>query len=620
MSNERFPVDLVVTVDDFRNSGWRETIKNAGEHGYSSYWHSFSNATRKAIETENTGKGKVLCLLADACSMMLKPKSINEPFQPMMVMEGKRSAIPENFSESDLSFFEDILPELEDYRLKARIADILWLVKQPRNFQNALIAIDTYQLFPLNMESLLRDGREAWERAIKLSLILQRGAGDRIRNICDSIFSKFQDADYSKNLHALWLSDLLAIAYINKNKSTDIIAKLEAFAENAKGAQEWHFAREYYEGAIRWCQVASNEQDIHRLHIEIAETWVSEAERRTSGDNPSNMVAGHFLECAIKNYRKVPRKERATYKINERIDELHKKMNHANKLALDEMGVLEVPGVDISQNINASRNHIAGRNFPDVLLAFAHIASGVEVENILKDAKHDVQKYPLRQLFGSTHMTRDGRVAARSPGISFDADSPEAQQAIWHDMIQHYGLHIGFVVQANIMPALQIINTEHRLTEGMLTSLCQQSHVIPPGREELWGKGLFFGFERDFIVSTHLLIPQVEHLVRLSMKQKGIKTTTLDSNGIETENGLSTLLNNPDIKKALDKNLGFEFKALLTDSIGPNLRNEVAHGLLEAYEGMSVYSIYLWWLCLRIVINFIPWERPNNTKENENCT
>lgn len=173
-------------------------------------------------------------------------------------------------------------------------------------------------------------------------------------------------------------------------------------------------------------------------------------------------------------------------------------------------------------------------------------------------------------------------------------------------MLQYYGRHIGLVVQANILPALQVINAEHRLPERTLLSLCHSSHIIPPGCEVLWAKGLFFGFECDFVVSTHLLIPQLEHLVRMIMKQSELKTTTLDSDSIETENGLSALLDNPDIEKVMDKNLIFEFKALLSDAVGPNLRNEMAHGLLEADRTESVYAIYLWWLCLRLVINSIP--------------
>ena len=153
------------------------------------------------------------------------------------------------------------------------------------------------------------------------------------------------------------------------------------------------------------------------------------------------------------------------------------------------------------------------------------------------------------------------------------------------------------------MPALQIVNLEHRLTEEDLFRFCQESTAIPINREELWAKGLYFGFEHYFLSSTHLLAPQVEHFVRTQMKQSGLKTTTLDSKDIETENGLSALMDHPDINKVFDQNLAFELKALLADSLGSNLRNKVAHCLLEAGEAMSSYGVYFWWLCLRLVIN-----------------
>ena len=610
---ERFPTDLVVTLDDFRNSGWLEVVNNVADKSrYSDYWESFSKAARTAMTDEEYAKGKVLWLIADVCSMMLRPESVNEPFSYGWEVLGKRSANLEGFSESDISFFETILPELDDFRLKARIADLLWLVKKPRKVEYALCAIDSYQQFPLDIDNLLSGGKEAWRRAIKLALSLNKGAADRIKNICNSLFSKFQEADFSGGFHALWMSDFLEIIYLEEERSKDVVAKLEAFAQNANSVQDWHYARGYYEGAIRWCKRIGNESDIHRLSVELAETFVSEAEQKNSGENPSNMAAGHFLECAIQAYRKIPKKERAAYKVDERLEELHKRMNHSNKLSLEEMNAIETPLIDISQSIEASRNYVAGRNFPEVLIAFANIHTGTKVDEIRETVRKNMQHSILRQFFTSTHMTQDGRIAARSPGVNVnDMDSPETQKVLWQEMVQHYGLQVGLIVQAKILPALHVINAEHQITESILAELCRSSHIIPQEREGLWAKGLFFGFDNDFIVSTHLLTPQLEHLVRILMKQNGIKTTTLDSNGIETENGLSTLLGNPDIGKTMDKNLIFEFKALLADPIGPNLRNEVAHGLIEADGAMSVYAIYLWWLCLRLGIKTILWKRPN---------
>ena len=68
-------------------------------------------------------------------------------------------------------------------------------------------------------------------------------------------------------------------------------------------------------------------------------------------------------------------------------------MNHANELALDEMKVIETPGVGISQSVEASLNHVSGRNFPEVLLAFANIHTGPKVDEIRENAKKNSQRF-----------------------------------------------------------------------------------------------------------------------------------------------------------------------------------------------------------------------------------
>lgn len=616
MSGDKYPKDLEISIDDLRESGWQKVVAAAGEYGYSSYWDFLSKDARNAIGSGKMSKGKVLWLLADACSMMLKPESINEPLQPFMVMQGRRSAIPEDFNDADLSFFEKILNEIDDFRLKARIADILWLRKIPRKVEHALCAIDSYRNFPLDAESLLNDGKDAWGRAIRLTLQLNKGADNRITEIRDVIFLNFQGTDSNGGFHALWLTELLDLSGLDEERTKDVAIKLEFLAVKAKDDRNYHVAKEYYEAAVKWNKKQNSEPDIYRLTADLAEAWVSEAEQRASGDNPSNMAAGLFLEKAIHLYRTIPGTARSSFNVNERILELHKNMNHTNKLVVSDMKVIETSSIDIGQIVVAAQKHVEGKPFPEVLLALANIFSGVDANRNRINAEESLRG-SIHALFTSTHMTQDGRVAARSTGMDIgDVNSPNYQQAIWAERIKYYGIEIGLVVQGSILPALQVVNNEHRVAEGVLLSLCRNFGAVPAGREDLWAKGLYYGFELDFIISTHLLIPQLEHLVRIAMKEIGLKTTTLDSKGIETENGISTLLENPEIGKVLDDDLIFEFKALMAGPLYPNLRNEVAHGLAESASLRSYYAIYLWWYCLRLVINLVPWKKVEPAEEN----
>ena len=152
------------------------------------------------------------------------------------------------------------------------------------------------------------------------------------------------------------------------------------------------------------------------------------------------------------------------------------------------------------------------------------------------------------------------------------------------------------------MPALEILHLEHRIREIDFLSIVKQSPIVPPGREVFFAKGLYSGYDYDYVTALHLLVPQVENMVHYHLKNVGAKTTTLDDRGIETENGLSTLVGLPEMKAVFRDDLTFEIKALFCDPIGANFRNKLAHGLLEYNSCNSLHGVYTWWLILRLVL------------------
>lgn len=61
----------------------------------------------------------------------------------------------------------------------------------------------------------------------------------------------------------------------------------------------------------------------------------------------------------------------------------------------------------------------------------------------------------------------------------------------------------------------------------------------------------------------------------------------------------------PETEQIFGKSLVFELKSIFTEAIGFNLRNNVAHGLLDDNDSISLASIYAWWMILRLVIRSI---------------
>jgi hypothetical protein len=59
------------------------------------------------------------------------------------------------------------------------------------------------------------------------------------------------------------------------------------------------------------------------------------------------------------------------------------------------------------------------------------------------------------------------------------------------------------------------------------------------------------------------------------------------------------------VETLFGRNFAFEIRLLFCGPLGPNLRNETAHGLLSDGAASSARAIYAWWVGLRLVfINF----------------
>jgi hypothetical protein len=209
-------------------------------------------------------------------------------------------------------------------------------------------------------------------------------------------------------------------------------------------------------------------------------------------------------------------------------------------------------------------------------------------------------------MMSSSMVSRDGRVIAKRPPMSRNGEPTDSDEiAIRAEMIRHYRTLIELAVQGSILPGRETLLLEHRLREVDFVGLADNSPIVPKDRVQLFGKALFAGYEGDFVTALHVLVPQIEHMVRVHLKQAGAKTTNLDRDGIEHENGMSTLMEIEQADSVLGKDIAFELRALFCDAFGPNLRNELAHGLLDDDACHSAPSIYAWWFGLRLV--FLSW-------------
>jgi|TARA_A100001391_G_scaffold205243_1_gene204386 tetratricopeptide (TPR) repeat protein len=561
---------------------------------------SCAQAKREAGEDEHAN---ILDLLGRATSMRLVPKSINQPFAPLAqdFQAGRRSAIPDDFTVEELAFFEEILNDVNDPWVQARLADLLWLCRKPKNPDHARIAIAAYLQQPINADSWLRDVDDCWERAARLAMQIKDF--DKLDEITNQLFAVFSIEHPGSPFMPLWLASLLDRLQADKAYGEDIAHRLLQLGNDLKNNGDFYAARSYFELSAKKYQQCSLEKDWLDSLISIAESFEQEADSRSSG---SNMVANSFYENTIQAYRRIPTKHRATYDVENRIYAIRTKISDTGKASLDEMALIKTPGIDISDIVEASISHVAGKRSPEEsLLYLAGIYSGPDLQALVAGARESMQESVISSLFGSSHMSSDGRVITKTPPANLGAgeDDPANKAVLNRQIQQHLVFEIQFVVEGQILPALRQILMERRITQDFLEALCHHSPIVQPARKKLLSFALWLGFEYEFGHAIHLLCPQFEHIVRVQLKEAGAHTTTINTDGIEHENGLSTLMELPEATEIFGEDLTFEIKSIFTEALGFNLRNETAHGLLDDSTSSSIQSVYAWWMILRMVIH-----------------
>ena len=595
MNETPLPDSSELTQEDFIRCGWREIIGNTQVGSYVKVYGEFD----KAYQDGDLLRAKVLLLLAGACSMMLTNKSPSKPFVPMWEFNGRPSPTPDWFTESDINFLAEILDNIDHPMLKGRLADLVWLKKAPTDFRFALEAIDSYRSLDLNAETCTTEIGRGWRRATVLTKMLGQGAGARIQEIEAELLTKFNSTTKEDHRLGHWLAETLKEFGLGKNEEENIAKKLEALARELQDEGNFDTGQDYYGLAGEWFGAAGSGAKQVDMTVAVAEGYVKKAEASMSSDTPSALAAVGCYDSAIQTYREIPGRERQARQIDPRIDELIHLHQEAGELALGEMKTVSTPGLDISEMVQQSRAAVGGKTPIEALNSLAS-QNHTDVRELRKSAQENLKRFPLVALTFQTILSEDGRVAAKSPGILKFGSSDKDEPALWAQMIQEHGIRAQLQVIGCILPALEVMHIEHRFQESDFIALARNSPAVPPGREELFGKALFSGYERDFTTALHLLAPQIEHMVRHRLKSVGVITTHTDPNGIEDERGLSALVESAEFQQIFGEDIAFEIEALLSSHFGANLKNNVSHGLLTYQQCNSVESIYAWWLGLKM--------------------
>lgn len=125
--------------------------------------------------------------------------------------------------------------------------------------------------------------------------------------------------------------------------------------------------------------------------------------------------------------------------------------------------------------------------------------------------------------------------------------------------------------------------------------------IIPKDREAILKYALSLGMNSQYYECLHLLVPQIENVFREIAAMCGGLVTSFDvDSGIEQAKTLRSVFSIPELQDCFDEEILFFFRAFLDEKAGANLRNRIAHGILDSNEGNSGVSVYLLFASIKL--------------------
>ncbi len=525
-------------------------------------------------------------------TMVLRADQAAEPFGPMFVMDGQRSAIPSDFPKESLQALESWAMSLSDPELRARFLDVLWI--QTKSFPAAKAAVDAY----LASARRLEDPKE-WtschkrlERALRLSASLDKGGADLRGQVLSEIEAMLQRHCGRDPLY-LTLRLIRLLLEFKHGDSNQFAEFAKVAAEAAEESRDFWRAKDYYQ-LLADCYRATGNKDgeIEALRYS-AEALVKEAALAQKEHGRGVVAAASILSDAVEAMRQVPNgKERAA--------ELHEKLLILQRESTPELKSIS-QSFDATKLVHAALAAVRDKPIDEAIYALCTMASPPTIERLKKEVHDQAHISVFGSLISSEVLNSRGRVVARAPALEAGVNDIKHDGLRWR-MYRHARLGRSLNIQATINPARTEILDVHAPDRLDLAGLIQHSPWIPPGHEESVLRALVAGFQGDMLVAAHLVLPQLEALVRQVVETHGGATSMLEPGGIQPERPLGALLETPEAVQAFGEDGVFELQDLLIDPLGANLRNEVAHGLLDDSSLFGTDVLYAWWLLLRYCV------------------
>ncbi len=546
------------------------------------YQKGFRMAADSAVESGKIIDAAICYLFNHLCSLCY---GLNDHF-----IEDNTTTLLLNPIEPYKDALHSVATEFEDQELQAIVADVLWVMRYKPYHKMGMLAIDAY----LKSARLLEDSTNWYdctkriERALQIAARLDRNGkhfSDAIDYIEDLLDRLNASQAYQESGHLLRL--LLDFGEGDTSKCISIAKRL---AESFQDSKDWESARTGWQILARWHKRDKNKLEEQFSNLQAAKTYEHEAIAVMSLAEPKYIKAIHILSCGVEALRRAGASKEEIDRVHALLLKYQRENDNYSEFRFE---------IDVRELVENSRHAVKDMPLQESILIIAASFQSPSVQHLEELAEELQERNPLQFMITKRMTDERGRVVGKRPGkdlnntdeIDITTRATMYEEAIRFQELNAFGV---------ILPALRQINLDHRVVPSALQQIVTNNPFVPKDREEIFLRGLYFGLCLDFMPAMHLLVPQVENSVRHVLERSGVVVSSLNSQEIQEVLGLDNLLRMPETKEILGDDLLFDLKGLFIERFGSNLRNRLAHGLLSDAESISLRSVYIWAILLRI--------------------
>ncbi len=590
MSITRF----VIKKEDLDRTAWQQVLVEADQKLCSVYAKLFYQRAQEAGKAHDARTEAVYTFLGAVTSPELKLETpARDPFVAAADLQYSRTPLPGDFSADELRIIKQLIESVQDPEMRSRLADILWV--RQGDPAVAGLAVDSYLSSALRLKDIVQwaDGFDRLKRSYDIAVFLGKET-KAYRKTID--YLQKQLSEFGSDEPTPWWAKLIGLLLdAGEGNASRFASICGTSAQRCETAAQWETARLYWQVKAR-CEAAAGQEKNREIALKrAADTYVRQADVVQSEAQPITDHALELMRSAMESLAKVPGNEQAVNELRKQVEALEQKRNEApmkKPARMDPAGITQW-----------AREQVKGKELRAALVALANLAETPKPAELEEEVDAKTGRMPFQYLISTVGMDQEGKAASHAPA-AFTGDTREIRTAKEAELYQEASRNRQIAVLALLDPARRQILSEHVVRLDDWRAFTTDNPFVPVGREEIFARGMDAGMNGDFLVAVSLLTPQIENAVRTVLKKTGVVTSKIDMRNVEQERVLGALLDMDDAERVFGRDLIFDLRGLLVEKFGSNLRNELAHGLLDVDDFKGPDAEYLWWCALRLM--FLP--------------